>query len=57
MTAVEVAWTLLCAETQANILLYYAGLVAASTVFFLPWLADGGTRMPVRRGPTSETKG
>lgn len=35
----EVAWALFCAETSANLGLFYVGLVAASVVFFVPGLA------------------
>jgi hypothetical protein len=36
----ETAWALLCAATNANLGLFYVGLVAASVVFFIPGLAE-----------------
>jgi hypothetical protein len=56
MVAAETAWTLFCAETDANLLLYYAVLVAASAVFFIPGLAEKRGSAP-RQPPmgTAET--
>jgi hypothetical protein len=44
MAAVEVAWALYCAVTGANLFLFYAVLVVASVVFWVPGVAE-------KRGP------
>ena len=38
--AAETAWALFAAETGIDLLLFYAVLVAASAVFFIPGLAE-----------------
>jgi len=40
MAVAETAWALYCAETNADLALFYAGLVAASVVFFVPGLVE-----------------
>ena len=49
MVLAETAWTLFCAIAGTDLLLYYAVLVAASAVFFIPGLAEkrnGAPRQP-----------
>jgi hypothetical protein len=46
MVVAETAWGLYCAATDANLFLFYAVLVAASVVFWIPGLAE-------KRGPAS----
>ena len=36
----ETAWALFSAETNVNLFLFYAGLVAASALFFVPKITD-----------------
>ncbi len=57
VTIAEVAWTLLCAVTGANLLLYYAGLVAASVVFFVPGLEGKGASPVTAPEVAPETNG
>ena len=58
MTGAETAWALAAAETGVTILLFYAVLVAASAVFFVPGLAEGrGSAPGDRRMRTAETNG
>jgi hypothetical protein len=40
LAVAETAWALLCAVTSLNLALFYAGLVAASAVFFIPGVAE-----------------
>ena len=40
LAVAETAWALLCAETGANLLLFYVVLVAASAVLWIPGLAE-----------------
>lgn len=44
VTLAESAWALFCAETNADLGLFYVGLVAASVVFFVPGLAETSRR-------------
>lgn len=50
MAVAETAWALFCAVAQVNLALFYAVLVAASTVFWIPGLAE-----PRQRPPTIST--
>jgi hypothetical protein len=36
----ETAWALFCAATGVNLVVFYAALVAASAVFWVPGLAE-----------------
>ncbi len=49
MIVVESAWALLCAVTDTNLFLYFAGLVVASVMFFIPGVAEG-KRQTAQRG-------
>jgi hypothetical protein len=40
LAVAETAWALLCAETGANLLLFYGVLVAASAVLWIPGLTE-----------------
>jgi hypothetical protein len=40
VAVVELVWALYAAETSANLLLFYAVLVALSAVFFVPGLIE-----------------
>jgi hypothetical protein len=40
LAVAETAWALLCAETGANLLLFYVVLVGASAVLWIPGLAE-----------------
>jgi hypothetical protein len=42
----ETAWSLFCAATDVNLIVFYGVLVAASAVFWIPGLAEkrGGPR-------------
>jgi len=50
LVVAETAWALLCAYTGINILVFYAVLVIASAVFWIPGLTE--TRAAAQRGPT-----
>ncbi len=43
LTVVETGWALFCAETSVNLFLYFAGLVAASVVFWIPGVVQEPT--------------
>jgi hypothetical protein len=56
MVVAETAWTMFCAVTGANLLLYYAVLVTASAVFFVPGLTEKSGAAPRERlAGTAET--
>jgi hypothetical protein len=46
LAVAETAWALFAAETSVNLLVFYAVLVAASAVFFVPGVAESGGRPP-----------
>jgi len=50
MAILETAWALFAAATGVNILLFYAVLVAASTIFWVPGLAPEGDRSAKTKG-------
>jgi hypothetical protein len=50
LAVAETSWSLLCAYTGINILVFYAVLVVASAVFWIPGLTE--TSAAARRGPT-----
>jgi hypothetical protein len=45
----ETAWALLCAYVEVNILIFYAVLVAASAVFWIPGLSEKRADTPQER--------
>jgi amino acid permease len=47
MVVVESTWAVLCAVTGVNLFLYFAGLIAASVVFWVPGLT--GQRDKLRK--------
>jgi hypothetical protein len=58
MAVAETAWALYAAETSLDLLLFYAVLVAASAVFFVPGLAVVHSGAPAGRpAEAPETKG
>jgi len=58
LAVVETAWALVCAYTGINILVFYAVLVVASAVFWVPGLTEGSGAAPRERlEGTAETKG
>ena len=40
LVVVESAWALLCAETGADLFLYFAGLIVASAAFWVPGIVE-----------------
>lgn len=46
LAVVETAWALFCAEAGINLLVFYAVLVAASAVFFVPGVAKISASQP-----------
>jgi len=46
LAIVETAWALLCAVSSLNLVLFYAGLVATSVVFFIPAIAEKAGSAP-----------
>jgi len=58
LAVAETAWALLCAYTGINILVFYAVLVVASAVFWVPGLTEGrGAESRKRLEGTAETNG
>jgi hypothetical protein len=58
MAVAETAWALYAAETSVSLLLFFAVLVAASAVFFLPGLVVVRDAPPSGHpAETAETKG
>lgn len=59
MAAVEVAWALLCSttfpQTETYLVLFYAGLLVASVVFFVPGVVESRPR-PAVGEEVAETK-
>lgn len=43
LTIAETGWALFSAETSVNLFLYFAGLVAASVVFWVPGIVQEPT--------------
>jgi hypothetical protein len=58
MAAAETAWALYAAVASVNLLLFYAVLIAASVVFFVPGVAQARVSATVEHpSETPETKG
>jgi amino acid permease len=56
MVVIESVWAIACAVTNANLFLFYGGMVVASAVFFVPGLT-GGLPAPARASSgAAETK-
>jgi hypothetical protein len=52
----ETAWALFAAETGIDLLLFYAVLVGASAIFFVPGIAEMPRNAPgERQSPAAET--
>src|SRR6267143_3022879 len=49
LAVAETAWALLCAYTGINILVFYAVLVVASAVFYVPGLTESRGAAPRER--------
>jgi hypothetical protein len=57
MAAAETAWALYVAVASVNLLLFYAVLIAASVVFFVPGVAQARVSAPEEHpSETPETK-
>ncbi len=58
VTIAEVAWTLFAARAGVELAVYYAVLVVASAVFFIPGIAEEGAGSAQERlARTAETSG
>lgn len=55
LAVAETAWALFCAEMSVNLLVFYAVLVAISTVFWIPDRAEAAPRNQHSPGADLET--